>query len=123
MPTTTSNNSPSFNPDFADWCKTNELAVKAECRWACYVSNSLDFDKPTDCDAWEFVDEQIKARGADEVTFSNVMNNIIYGGLFFFDTETELDAFYRIFDQPLTYSSALYACTYNPDGECLTENT
>lgn len=48
---------------------------------------------------------------------------MVGGGLFFFDTEEKQYAFYRIFEQPLTDSSAIYACTYNASGVCKTENT
>ena len=53
----------------------------------------------------------------------NFMRMTLYDCLFFFDTEKECYDFYRIFEQELTDSSAIYACTFGPDGQCETENT
>jgi hypothetical protein len=114
-----------FYPAFAGWTRINELAVKATNRWACYVSNGLDMNNPRDTEIWNFIVEQIKSLCPkdSDIAFSNTMSNLADSGLFFFDTEAELDAFYNIFSQPLTDSSAFYACTYNPKGQCMTENT
>lgn len=106
------------------WNEINGLAVKQIGKPAVYVSNGLKYDSPEEDQIWEFVREEMKSiygDGTDE--FRAVLSGLINGGLFFFDTEEEQYRFYRVFEQPLTDSSAIYACTYNSDGECETENT
>lgn len=106
--------------NFAGWTDINKLAVKQVGRWAVYVSNGLELATPKENAIWEFVLAEIKKLYPDDV---NMLCNLVQSGLFFFDTEAEMEAFYSIFDAPLTDSSAIFACTYEPSGECLTENT
>lgn len=106
--------------DYAGWQGANSLAVKQAGRWAVCVSNGLDLEFEKDLVVWTFVlAEATKLLPPND----DLPGNLWVGGLFFFDTEAEMDAFYEIFAAPLTDSSAIYACTYNPSGECLAENT
>ena len=106
------------------WHNIVGMAVAHKGKPAVYVNNGLDFDKSEDETIWEFVVEQCKAMFGDKTDeFHSVIVNMIGGGLFFFDTEEEQFAFYRIFEHPLTDSSAIYACTYDASGVCQTENT
>lgn len=106
------------------WNETNSLAVKQIGKPAVYVSNGLEYDKPNDDQIWKFVLYEMKSiYGEDTNEFYDVLSGLINGGLFFFDSEEEQYRFYRVFEQPLTDSSAVYACTYASNGECETENT
>jgi len=49
--------------------------------------------------------------------------NIIHGGLFFFKTDASRDKFFKVFNEKPIYGSAVYASTYDKNGNCLTENT
>ena len=89
--------------------------------YSVYVNNGLQFDK-SDEHIWYFVQSEID-KLYDKKTALDYRSHLIQGGLFFFETEKECYDFYRIFEQELTDSSAIYACTYNPSGECETENT
>lgn len=106
------------------WAEINSLAVKQMGKPAVYVGNGLEYDSPKDDEIWKFVMAEVKSIcGGETDEFYTVMASLVNGGLFFFDSEEEQDRFYQIFEQPLTDSSAIYACTYNSLGECLTENT
>ena len=107
-----------------NWVEINSLAVKSVGKHAVYVSNGLEYEDTKDDEIWTFVCNEMKSiYGKDTSDFNSIMSNLISGGLFFFNTEEEQRRFYRVFEQPLTDSSAIYACTYGPNGECCTENT
>lgn len=109
--------------EYFQWHEICGLAAKQKGKWAVYISNGLEFVTQAETDIWDFVQaEFIKLYGAD-MAFYQQIGNILHGGMFFFDSEAECYEFYRIFELPLTDSSAIYACTYNPNGECETENT
>ena len=106
------------------WHNIVGMAVAHKGKPAVYVSNGLEYDKPEDDEIWKFVMDQCKIIfGETTDEFYSTMTHMIGGGLFFFDTKEEQYAFYRIFEQPLTDSSAIYACTYDASGVCQTENT
>jgi hypothetical protein len=104
-----------------DWAETNSLAVSKMETPAVYISNSLNFDKD-DEHIWKFVMDEIEILYPHN-QYPAIMGDLIHGGLFFFDNEYERDVFYNIFQQKLTDSSAIYACVYDADGTCITENT
>ncbi len=107
-----------------NWHEIVGLAVAQKGKPAVYVSNGLEYNKPEDDEIWKFVLEKCKNMFGEETDdYYAVMTHMIGGGLFFFDTEEQQYDFYRIFEQPLTDSSAIYACTYNAAGVCQTENT
>ena len=106
---------------YVAWHRMAGLATKQIGKYSVYVNNGLQFDK-YDEDIWYFVQSEIN-KLYDEKTALDYRTCLVHGGLFFFDTEKECYDFYRIFEQELTNSSAIYACTYNPSGECETENT
>lgn len=107
-----------------DWCRTNELAVKQVGKVAVYISNGLAYDDSQDNAIWKFVQDSMKAQYGDGTTeFYDVMGHLVNGGLFFFETKEEQMAFYQVFEQTLTDSSAIYACTYDESGQSITENT
>ena len=84
--------------------------------------NYLVFDYDYDTVAWDYIrDKCIELYPHNN---GNIIVSLISGGLFFFDNETEMDEFFEIFNvRDITYAGGMYASTYNPDGECLTENT
>ena len=106
-----------------NWTEINRLAVKQVGKPAVYVSNGLEYDTPNDEEIWKFVMSEVKAIYGETDEFYAIISGLVGGSLFFFDTEEEQYRFYRIFEQPLTDSSAVYACTYGADGQCQTENT
>jgi hypothetical protein len=107
---------------YNQWNGIVGLAVKQLNKYSVYVSNGLEFDD-SDKHIWSFVRREIAKLYPDVAECQNVWSDLIHGGLFSFDTEDACYKFYRIFEQELTDSSAIYACTYNPDGFCETENT
>lgn len=117
--------------EFKQWHQILELAVRQAGKPAVYISNNLDWKKKKDEEAWEFVISElasfygvaIDCHPTESPEYYNMRTNLTIGGLFFFDNPEEQYKFYRIFEQPLTDSSAIYACTFNVDGECETENT
>lgn len=110
-----------------DWCRINELAVKQVGKPAVYVSNNLSYNSPEDekesREVFSFVHSEIRKMAKDDVEFYQIIGQLTDTGLFFFDTVEEQQAFYKIFEQPLTESSGIYACTYAADGTGMTENT
>ena len=104
------------------WNKVHELAVKQVGKPAVHISFGLDFNKPEDEAIWEFVTSTLKQM-YDYETYMNLTGSIINSELIFFDTEEEQYQFYKVFEQPLTDSSPLYAIAYSRDGETETENT
>ena len=107
-----------------NWSETVGLAVKQMGKPAVYVGNGLEYDSPKDNEIWNFVIAEMKSIcGGETEDFYTAMLNLVSSGLFFFDNEEEQYRFYKIFEQPLTDSSAIYACTYNSDGTCEKENT
>lgn len=107
-----------------NWNETNSLAVKQMGKPAVYVGNGLVYDSPKDDEIWKFVMAEVKSIcGGETDEFYTVISSLVHGGLFFFDSEEDQIRFYEIFEQPLTDSSAIYACTYNSLGECENENT
>lgn len=101
---------------FADWLDTNSLAVKQSGKWVCLVSNNLDISEDGAVATWVFLVHWFDSDW-------DILDNLLQGGLFFFNTEEECYDFYKVFEQPLIDSSAIYACTFNPNGLCETENT
>lgn len=105
------------------WTEVHSLAVKQVGKPAVYVSNGLEMT-PEDDKIWEFVLTEMKSIYGDNTDeYYSIMAGLVSGGLFFFDTKDEQYRFYRVFEQPLTDSSAIYSCTYSADGACQTENT
>jgi hypothetical protein len=105
-----------------DWGKVIELAVKHVGKPAVYVSFGLELDKPKDQAIWNFVTDSLKTIYEYE-QYKSLIASIINSELIFFETEEQQRQFYKIFEQPLTDSSALYAVTYGQDGKVKTENT
>jgi len=109
---------------YVDWCDMAELATKKIGKFSCYISNGLSYDTPEEDAIWVFILEELKKLYGDKTPkFYEFVGNICNGGLFFFDSEYEMMEFYHIFAQPLTDSSAVYACTFCPINGCMTENT
>ena len=110
--------------DFVQDSDIYKLAVKQVGKPAVYVSHGLEMNNELDERIWSFVKESMqKIYKDDPDKLNEIILGLICGGLFFFETENEQNEFYHVFEQPLTDSSAIYACTYNQNGECLTENT
>jgi hypothetical protein len=107
--------------NYVDWGRINSLAVAQEGRGAVYISNNLTYEGE-DIPVWEYLLREIK-KLYSEKEYIDIVGNLIHGGLFFFDTNEERNQFYFIFTQELTESSAIYACLYEEDGTCITENT
>lgn len=105
------------------WNEIQSLAVKQVGKPAVYVGNGLEYDTPQDDEIWKFIVSEVKTIYGGSDKFYDIMSGLVGGSMFFFDTEEEQHRFYRIFEQPLTDSSAVYACTYGSDGQCQTENT
>lgn len=112
--------------NFINWSTTNCLAVKQSNKFAVYVSNSLNLDQHHDLKVYEFIVAEI-TKYVETYDHPNLLHdylsNMLNGGLFLFDSQTEMQKFYSIFEQSLTDSSSVYACTYDNNGNCLTENT
>ena len=106
---------------FKPWNRIIKLAVKQVGKRAVYVNNGLEYKDPKDDEIWNVVIESITKLYPD--TWKNYVGDLIQSGLFFFDTEEEQYKFYKIFEQPLTDSSAIYAKTFDENGNCETENT
>ena len=106
------------------WNEIVSMAVAHAGKPAVWVNNGLEYEDSSDAVIWKFVMDQVrKLYGNSTEEFYSIMNSLVYGGLFLFDTVDEQQRFYSIFDQPLTNSNAVYACTYNSDGVCENENT
>lgn len=103
------------------WNKIIELAVKQVGKPAVYAS----------CGEIETDENKLIFNTFKESVHSNYPNNIAFelitatlnSDVIFFDTIEEQYKFYRLFETEITYSSILYACTFNKDGYCETENT
>ena len=109
---------------FADWHDVAQLATMKIGKFSCYVSNGLDFTSIEDEAIWKFVLESLRDLYGDKTPkFYEYAGGIVNGGLFFFDSEYEMIEFYKIFEQPLTDSSPIYACTISPEHGSMTENT
>ena len=107
-----------------DWSEVYELAVRQVGKPAVSVRNGLAYGTPEDDAIWDFVLDQMRAIYGDKTPqFYAVISSLAFGGLFFFENEEEQYRFYKVFEQPLPYSSAIYACTYSADGTIETENT
>jgi len=112
------------------WHDVLSLAVKQSGKWAVYVGNGLG-DTPEDDKVWDFIRESFQSMYSTTRNAENKFHSendeadlaMLVRGLVLFNTEEEMLKFYRVFEQPLTDSSGVYACTFNPDGEFLTENT
>ena len=106
------------------WDGICSLAVRQVGKPAVYVNNGLEHKDEKDDEIWDFIISSVRELyGKDSPRFYSVMGTLTAGGLFFFDSEEEQYEFYRIFEQPLTNSSAVYATTYGADGQGQTENT
>lgn len=108
-------------PKYLQWHEIFGMATKQQGMPSVYIHNGLNFDD-NDIHVWNFVIDEVKKLYSDH-EYHNVLGNLIHGGLFFFESEEAQRKFYKIFEQPLTDSSAIYACTYNRHGTCETENT
>lgn len=118
--------------EFKQWHDVLGLATKQIGKPSVYINNGLEYNTPEDETIWFFIQSELASLyGVDAKTctyrecpeFFDIRSNLIQGGLFFFESEEEQYKFYKIFEQPLTDSSAVYACTFNKNGECETENT
>ena len=107
-----------------DWSDINCAAVAHVGKPAVYIANHLSFDTTSEDEILQFVVKSIKEiYGDGTIEFFDIIAAVLHSGLIFFDTEEEQHRFYQIFEQPLTDSSAIYACTYDAYGNCMTENT
>lgn len=107
-----------------NWSEVLSAAVAKTGKPAVWVNNELEYTLEKDTKIWHFVMDSMKTLYGDETTvYFNVIRDLVYGGLFVFDSEEDRDSFYRVFEQPLTDSSAIYACTFDNTGKVLTENT
>jgi hypothetical protein len=112
------------------WHNVLSLAVKQAGKWAVYVRNRLD-NTPEDNKVWDDIrkafEDMYGSSRTKENNFSSdvdqAMLSMLLNGLVLFDTEDEMWKFYSVFERTLVDSSAVYACAFSPDGECLTENT
>jgi hypothetical protein len=112
------------NKNFADGHTMAELSTKQVGKFSCYVSNGLVMTEPKDNIIWEYVIEQLKKLyGDDTPEYYAAAINVSGSGLFFFECEYDMQQFYKIFEQALTDSSAIYACTFSPETGGITENT
>ena len=100
--------------EFIDWVETNQLAVSNKCKFACYVRGEGD--------EFKILVKEVKER-YPLAEHHVLIGAIVVGGIFFFDTVDELDKFYDMFMVDGLYGSGIYACTYSPDGQMITENT
>ncbi len=96
-----------------------EMAVKYKQKWAVYVSNQLQYDA-SDEHIWQMIVKRCATH--KEITQEDIIS-IMQGGLFFFDTQEEMETFFNIFDKAPVYSSALFAMSYDNQGNSLSENT
>jgi hypothetical protein len=109
---------------YNNWQEINSLAVKAARMPAVYVSNGLEYTTTEDDEIWRCIQDQMRnIYGAKSTKFYDVMGGLVGGGMFFFISPDEARQFYQVFELPLVDSSAVYACLYESDGTCLTENT
>ena len=99
------------------------LAVKQVGKPAVWVDVRLDLDSPEDEKIWEFIESEVKAIYGETDKFHDIIIAMCTHKMIFFDTKEEQYRFYYIFEQPLINSSVVYACAYNSDGQCETENT
>lgn len=101
-----------------------KLAVKQVGKPAVLVSNGLEMNNELDDRIWSFVKESMQQiYGNDPDKLHQIIFGLAVSGLFFFETQEEQYKFYNVFCEPLTDSSSIYACTYDQNGDCLTENT
>ena len=116
---------------YKNWHEVNALATKAMGKPSVYINNGLEFNTTEQDHMWFFVLSEVAklygikedCRYEDYPEYHDVRISLLHGGLFFFDNEKDQYDFYRIFEQPLTDSSAMYACTYDKNGVPETENT
>ena len=101
----------------------NELACKADGRFAVYISNNLEFAEKEDKEIWEFVKDELNKIAPSEKDYYEYLFAVTANGMLFFDTKDEAWKFYKIFEAELTDSSAIYAAIYSPTEGGLTENT
>lgn len=107
-----------------NWTDTIELAVRQVGKPAVSVRNDLAYGFSEDDRIWDFIVDQMRTIYGDKTPqFYDVISSLAFGGLFFFENEEEQYCFYNVFEQPLPYSSAIYACTVSRDGKIGTENT
>jgi surfactin synthase thioesterase subunit len=100
---------------FYDWTEINRLAVASKGMHACYVDGLDD-------SGYDILVNEVKKRYP--LKDHNVtLVGMLMGGMVFFDTKKELDKFFGMFMVDGVYGSGIYACTYSPSGEFITENT
>jgi hypothetical protein len=102
---------------YMDWTRTNELAVKQKGQWSVYISNHLNYDDD-DLHIWNTI-----LNKCNPIMDIADVYSIMHGGLFFFNTEENMQEFFNIFNEDPIYSSGVYACSYDNLGNCLSENT
>jgi hypothetical protein len=109
---------------YYNWHEINSLAVKAASMHAVCVGNGLEYVTPEDNEIWRCIQDSMRNIYGDKSSkFYDVMSGLVSGGMFFFVSPDEARRFYQVFELPLVDSSAVYACLYNSDGTCATENT
>lgn len=108
---------------FSSWHQICSLATKQVGKPSVYVSNGLDFLDPKEEEIWKFIIAAVETLYGSGPHTTEMLSNLITGGLFFFDNENDQYNFYKIFEQELTDSSPIYACTYDLTGKPKTENT
>lgn len=102
--------------EYADWTDINGLAVKQKGMYAVYIANRLEDN------AYDYIWTRIQAGCSQFMPIDKVMD-IMHGGLFFFKTEKSMLKFFNVFNEKPIYSSAVYAASYDKNGNQLSENT
>lgn len=110
------------------WDKVCGLACKQEKMWGVLVYNGIE-EGPEFDDRYAIVENYFSSvwpkqiQGKPNPDFHSALNAFMSGDLILFTTKEEMDKFYWIFSQEPFDSSEVYACTFGPDGKCITENT
>ena len=96
------------------WNETLKLAVKQKSLWAVYFVG-VSSDEKVESLELEDIDNTCKFISTRVLAIYpgdyNATVAVITGGLFFFDSEAEMDAFYDIFASSEVELAGLYACS------------
>jgi hypothetical protein len=90
---------------------------------AVFVNNALEYSSDKDDENWKFILNGVKnLYGNGTEKYFDTMALLIEGGLILFDTDSEAETFFAIFDADLVHGSEVRAYLYDATGKCVNEN-
>lgn len=105
--------------NYTDWNEVNAINENYKQQWSVYLSNKLQYND-YDEHIWHTVLQRCNAHKS-LIAPKDIMF-IRQGGVFFFETQKEMEQFFNIFNEPPVYNSDIFVAAYDTKGYVISQN-